>query len=708
MTTAGKLWLGFGLLLVLLAGTGLFVAHRLALIERALTTIMAVQEPATAMTYELAVNVITTRSSVLHYGDSGDEAERRRVEDLIAEFARHKQRFDEVARSATSRDLGHRIDVAFVEFRRLADSLMTLSDRQRAHSRAFVERSDDLRQRIDFGLRTHLDIRGKEGPRRVIDTSRLEADVEGVGAALGQFLETHEPRHRVRIAFHETHFNVTVGDLEESGLDADERGRVQAIESAFAREVEEARAVVDIADERRGVHARFLASGATLEQLVDEGIRSLARNDLVLAQQSAHQALRTSLIAVLLLLIAGIAIGCATAIPTAGSIVRAELDLRERMRELADSHKRKDEFLGVLGHELRNPLAPISNALTALAAPRADVPPDVRRALEMMHRQVRSMSRLVEELLDVSRINQGKITLRPETVDLSRIAAETATDLEPLIRGRRHRLDVLRPAEPVWIQADPTRIAQVTSNLLQNAIKYTPDGGHIVLEVTAPDSQAVLRVTDDGIGLAPAMLPLVFEPFLQGDSSPTRSQGGLGIGLTLVNRLVELHHGRITVESPGVGQGSTFTVKLPLVAAPIARADRAERAREPSPSRSKRVLVVDDNRDSAESMAILLQLWGHETQVVHDGPSALAAAESHEPDVVLLDIGLPGMDGYEVARRLRERSDRSRLMLIALTGLGREEDRIQALDAGFDRHLTKPVSPEVLQEILGAVDLAAS
>jgi signal transduction histidine kinase/ActR/RegA family two-component response regulator len=701
MSTAGKLWLGFGLLLALLIGTGLFVAHRLALIERALLTIMAVQEPATAATYEMAVNVITTRSGVLHYSDSGDAGERAHVRVLLSEFAGYKQRFDQVARSETSRELGRRIDTASLVFSHQADSLMSLSDQEREHSSNFVKRSDEVLELIDPGLRTHLDTRGKDGQRRIIDMGRLETDVHGVGASLRHFMATRDTRHRVRIAFHESHFKVTVSDLRDTHLNDDELARIARIESAFNVYVEDARTMMTVADQQRIAYGRFLRTGDSLERLVDEGIRSLARTDLLEAQQSARRAIRTSLIAVLLLLVAGILIGAGTAIPTGRSIVHSDQNLRERMRELADAHQRKDEFLGVLGHELRNPLAPLTNVLNVLHARSTDVPRDVREHHETMERQVRSMSRLVDELLDVSRINQGKITLKREPVDLARVAAETARDHQLLLDAHHHRLEVVRPPRPAWVHADPTRLSQVTSNLLQNAIKYTPDGGTIVLEVESANGQAVLRVTDNGIGISPAMLPLVFEPFIQGDQSRTRTQGGLGIGLTLVSRLVELHGGRTTVESPGLGQGSTFTVRLPSVSAPEAP---VEPPAIHIPSHPRRILVVDDNHDSAESMAILLGIWGHRVEIAHDGRSAIAAAEHSRPEIVFLDIGLPGMDGYEVARRLRAMWDHSSMTLIALTGLGREEDRREALDAGFDRHITKPVTPETLKSIVGTVE----
>src|SRR5262245_38368210 len=702
MTTAGKLWLGYGLLLALLVGTGLFVAHRLTLIDRALVTIMAVQEPATAATYEMAINVVGTRASVLHYVESGDPAQRTRVRELVTEFTRDKMRFDQVARSRASRDLGRRMDVVYARFRRLGDSLMTASDLRRSRTAAFGRHSEDLLTLVDPGLRAHLDTKGKEGQRRIADVARIESDIGGLGATLGHYLRTREARDRARITFHQGRFQEAVADLRSTRLNDDERRRLCLVETAFGALAAEAGATLDAADLTRGLFEQFAGSGTEVGELVDESIHSLARTDLIEAQRQARRAIRTSLIAVLLLLVAGIVIGSGTAIPTGRSIVRADQNLRERMRELADAHQRKDEFLGVLGHELRNPLAPLSNALNALEARGDDVPEDVRNSHLMMMRQVRSMKRLVDELLDVSRINQGKITLRREPVDMAKVVVETADDLGPQLDAHHHKLKVTRPTRPAWVYADPTRLAQVTANLLQNAIKYTPDGGRIGLEVETRDGQVVLRVSDNGIGIPAEMLPLVFEPFVQGDHSTARTDGGLGIGLTLVNRLVELHGGRTTVESPGPGRGSPSTVRLPVAPAPYktAPARPAQTA-----TVSRRILVVDDNRDSAESMAALLELWGHKVVVAHDGPTALAATAKHDPDLAFLDIGLPGMDGYEVARHLRTQQGGAGRILIALTGLGREEDRRRALEAGFDRHLTKPVNPETLQGIVstGAV-----
>jgi CheY-like chemotaxis protein len=272
-----------------------------------------------------------------------------------------------------------------------------------------------------------------------------------------------------------------------------------------------------------------------------------------------------------------------------------------------------------------------------------------------------------------------------------------AEDLRPAASARHHRLERVSPTRGPWVHADPTRLAQIVSNLLLNAVKYTPEGGLIRLEVESCDGEAVLRVHDSGVGIAPEMRSRIFDPFVQGDAS-LAPQGGLGIGLTLVRRLVELHSGRIEVDSPGPGRGSTFTVRLPALArAPAPPPPATSRATTPP----RRVLVVDDNRDAADTLAKLLELWGHQVRVVHDGPAALEAAALDPPEIVLLDIGLPGMDGYDVVARLREHPATRASRIVALTGFGQEADRRTALAAGFDDHMAKPVNPEALRELLG-------
>jgi signal transduction histidine kinase/ActR/RegA family two-component response regulator len=379
---------------------------------------------------------------------------------------------------------------------------------------------------------------------------------------------------------------------------------------------------------------------------------------------------------------------------------RLEEELQQRNEELAEADRRKDEFLAMLGHELRNPLAPIRNALELLQE-LGPAEPQLRDAHAMIERQLDHLTRLVEDLLDVARITRGKILLRSEPIRLAAVLQGAIESTRPLIEANRHALNVSLLPEPIWVSADPTRLEQVFANLLNNATKYTERGGSIEV-IEEEDNGAVrVRVRDTGFGIPVTMLPHVFDLFTQADRTLDRAQGGLGIGLTLVKTLVELHGGTVAAHSDGPGQGSEFVVRLPIVAQPPepVRAEPPIPATRSADAMPLHVLVVEDNRDAADSLAMLLRLWGHEVRTSHDGHSGLKAAQSYRPHVVLLDIGLPGLDGYEVARQLRAQFG-SAMRLVAMTGYGQEEDRRRAFEAGFNAHLVKPADPEVLQSVL--------
>jgi PAS domain S-box-containing protein len=375
-----------------------------------------------------------------------------------------------------------------------------------------------------------------------------------------------------------------------------------------------------------------------------------------------------------------------------------EDELRRLNDELSQAHRRKDEFLATLAHELRNPLAPITNAIEILRL-RDPVDGESRWARDVIDRQVRQMTRLVDDLLDVARITRGKIRLRMERVALAAVVHGAVEAARPFIEQSGHRLDIALPSQAVWLEADPTRLTQVLLNLLNNAAKYTPHGGHIAVDASTQDGLAVIGVRDDGIGIPAEHLADIFEMFSQVAPALERSQGGLGIGLALARGLVELHGGTIEARSGGAGQGSEFIVRLPV--APDARVESARDGRGLSAESSVlRVLVVDDNRDAADSLAMMLELTGHEVRAAHDGLAALAEAERFEPDVILLDIGMPGMNGYEVAMRLRETPHGRHARIVALTGWGAEDDKRRAVEAGFDQHLTKPVDPASVGAVL--------
>ncbi len=378
---------------------------------------------------------------------------------------------------------------------------------------------------------------------------------------------------------------------------------------------------------------------------------------------------------------------------------------------LRESDRRKDEFLATLAHELRNPLAPIRSGLEVMKLPGAD-PGQVRNAREVAERQVDHLTKLVNDLVDVSRIVRGRIELRKEPVDLGELVARAVEAARPAIDADGHALTVRPSPEPVRLAADPVRLTQVLVNLLTNAARYTDRGGRIEVAAGREGDEAVVRVRDTGIGLAAESLGRVFEPFVQEAPAGHRSQGGLGIGLTLARSLAELHGGTVTAESPGPGRGSTFTVRLPLTETEPEGEKRRGGEEEMklgsfSPSPPRRVLVVDDNADAADSLAVLLRLLGHDVRVAHDGPQALAAAAGGWPELVLLDIGMPGMDGYEVARRLRADPATAGAVLAALTGWGQEEDRRRSKEAGFDLHLVKPADLGELQRLLAELPARA-
>jgi PAS domain S-box-containing protein len=373
-------------------------------------------------------------------------------------------------------------------------------------------------------------------------------------------------------------------------------------------------------------------------------------------------------------------------------------ELRQSQQVLRDNDRRKDEFLAMLAHELRNPLAPILSAVQVLKHG-SPVDPRLGKMRDVIERQAAQLTRLVDDLLDVARITQGKIELRREPVDLATIVARGVETSRPLIEARGHVLTLSVPDDGMQVEGDTARLAQVVANLLNNAATYTAEGGHIWLTAERSGDEAVLRVRDDGIGIPSADLPFVFDLFSQAHRSIDRAHGGLGVGLTLVRSLVEMHGGRVQATSGGPGHGSEFVVHLPVLVQTVPTTTATD-ASTPPAAPNCRVLVVDDNADAAESMALLLQLEGHEVEMAFDGRSALMVARRLRPAVVLLDIGLPGMSGYEVARELRREAATRGAVLIALTGYGQAEDRARSRAAGFDHHLTKPVDHDALAALI--------
>lgn len=379
------------------------------------------------------------------------------------------------------------------------------------------------------------------------------------------------------------------------------------------------------------------------------------------------------------------------------ALVQDVTERKEVEAKLAEADRRKDEFLAMLAHELRNPMGPMVTGAALLREQGAD--PELRtKVLDAMDRQMQQLQRLVDDLLDVSRISRGKIRLERQTMD----ARRTVRDIErDLVRSRAElegkEVVVELPAEPVWLDADPVRLAQMVGNLATNALKYTEPGGHIWISLAVEGAMAVFRVRDDGVGIDEALMPSIFDLFTQGDVPLSRDAGGLGIGLTTVSALAELHGGEVRAESPGRGEGATFELALPVVAGPPAAPEPTTESSGDLPRR--RVLVVEDDVSAAELLALLLRRWGQEVWVAHTGERALTMAREHEPDLILLDIGLPGMDGYEVVRELRAQES-ARASIAMLSGYGQVTDKERSEEAGADHHLTKPADPEALRALL--------
>jgi PAS domain S-box-containing protein len=369
---------------------------------------------------------------------------------------------------------------------------------------------------------------------------------------------------------------------------------------------------------------------------------------------------------------------------------RMEEELRQRTRELEDAARHKDEFLGMLAHELRNPIGAIRNAVQVLKMPGSPAS-NLQWARDVIGRQADHMALLVEDLLDASRIAHGKVSIGKETVELGQIVGQAFEACRHLLSARKQQVTISLPSRPVPLLADPTRLIQVLTNLLNNAAKYTEEGGQILLTAAEEEGEVVVRVRDNGIGIAAEMLPRVFDLFTQAPAAFNRSEGGIGVGLAMVGNLVQLHGGTVQAFSDGLGQGSEFVVRLPLQSAAYAGRDGAEETRDLSAkSPPRRILVADDNGDLVEAVAQLLRRRGHEVCVVGDGPAALAAARTFRPEVVFLDIELPVLSGYEVARQLRQQPGPENVLLVAITGHAEEEVRYRAHDAGFDAQLAKP------------------
>ncbi|HET8699433.1 MAG TPA: ATP-binding protein, partial [Gammaproteobacteria bacterium] len=380
--------------------------------------------------------------------------------------------------------------------------------------------------------------------------------------------------------------------------------------------------------------------------------------------------------------------------------VTAAYERLRLIRRLHDVDRRKDEFLATLAHELRNPLAPIRNALEIMRVDGRDHSAVQQAARTMIERQLEQMVRLVDDLLDVSRISRGRLELRKERIDLAQAIRAAVETSRPLIEAAHHDLTVDLPPTPIYIDADPVRVTQVFANILNNAARYTDRGGRIVVSARRSGAHVAVKVTDTGMGVPADALPKLFDMFAQVDETREPAKTGLGVGLTIVKRLVELHGGTVALHSDGPGRGTDVTVRLPTV--PAANAARAPAAEHSAPGRpvAHRILVADDNRDAAESTGMLLRLMGNEVRTAYDGAEAVEQAAAFRPDLILLDIGMPKLNGYEAAKLIREQEWSAGTMLVAVTGWGQEEDKRRTSEAGFDCHFTKPLDPAALHKLV--------
>ncbi len=487
----------------------------------------------------------------------------------------------------------------------------------------------------------------------------------------------YAPRFKELVGYRDDEFKNTF-DSFESSLHPDDRSRTMA---RIRRHLED-QEPYDVEYRMRTKHGPyrwFRARGQAIWDETGQPIRMAGSLSDITEQKQTEAALEQN----------------ATEIRRANETLRiAEAEARKAVAE-------RDQFLAMLSHELRNPLSAILNGVGVLD--HRDAGPEVvDRARQTIRRQVHHMSRLLDDLLDVARITQGKIRFRKRLLNLNDLLGEAVEAVQSAVASRGQQISIIRAPEPVIVEVDPTRFLQIIDNLLTNASKYTPPGGSIDLQLKKQDDHCELRVRDNGRGIAPDMLGEIFDMFFQSNPALDRSDGGMGVGLTLVRTLVELHHGTVTVESDGLGQGSLFVVRLPLACRPLRQSLPTDSM---TVGEGTRVLLVEDNPDSREMLKTILRLDGFQVETAEDGQQGLHAILSQRPDVAVIDIGLPKLNGYEVARQVREQFHKSEIFLVALTGYGQEKDRQAVFDAGFDEHLVKPVDLEKLKKLLAGIEI---
>ena len=707
MTTARKLWLGFGIL------TAVLVISSIAIIARVWSVDAQVRDMAkarnlSAMAGQLEISVLSHTLGVRVYLQTADQKALSETRNNAVAVEKHLAEYTSLATTPKQQEMAAQFASMWQELQVLSQALidpdnpgLTLQQSQHFYAlssslkkllnesvqvdaaQSYSSRSDaalsDTRSVVHFTLILVL-------------SSTLIAILTGLAVGRGVMRSERllwNSREQAR---------VTLASIDDAVITTDTHGRVTFLnavaesltgwshEEAKGRPLDEVfklldRAAMDAADlaQSDAPQRAVLVDRTGVQRVIDDGVAPI----------------RT---------LQGDVAGVVLSFRDVSERQRLEDELRRRADDLAESDRRKDEFLAMLAHELRNPLASISNALQ-IVQQTGDVPGagKLRYSSSILERQVRQMVRLVDDLLDVSRISRGRIELRKTVIDIGPVARDAVEATQSVFALRSQQVSIDLPDQPVYVDADSVRLGQAIGNLLHNAGKFTPMGGHIALKVSAQGDSMMLTVTDNGIGIAPDKLPKLFDLFMQVDTSLGRSESGLGIGLTLVKELIELHGGSIGASSAGLGQGSEFRIELPRVVTlaevtqtPASSADGSV----DQPPAAMCILVVDDNEDSAQSMAVLLELDGHQTRIAADGMAALEMAESWKPDVILLDIGLPKLDGFQVARRIREQPWGAGMTLIAVTGWGKEEDRRNSRDAGFNGHLVKPASHVAILKII--------
>lgn len=709
MTTAAKLWLGFGTVTVMLVLSTAAIISNISQIDGQVREMADARNLSDAVA-QIEIDTLGYALGVRTYLQTRDPAALKRAADSAAAVDRHLRSYERLVASDRRRQMAARFAPRWQELRTLGEALVDPESAPLTldHSKRFFE----LRARLESVLSDEMqaDALATYNERKdralwsagavvqfalfMLAGGAVTALLTSVGVGRGVI------RAEQRLQANRELLRVTLASIGDAVITTDTNGRVSYLnavaealtgwsrEQACGQPLDTVFRIVDQRTRRplerpaseawgegavkgRSSHAVLVARDG-VERPIDDNASPIRNED-------------------------GRFAGVVLTFRDVTERTRLESELRRIADELIEADKRKNEFLAMLAHELRSPLAPISNALQALRRSRPDA--GDQPATRMMERQLDQMVRLVDDLLDVSRITRGKIELRRMPVELVSATNDAAEAIRPFCESMEHRLTVTLPPQPVYVDADPARLAQVIGNLLNNACKFTDRGGRISLAVERDRGDAVISVKDDGIGIAPEQLPHVFELFVQAHSSAGRAESGIGIGLALVKNLVEMHGGAVSGSSAGLGRGSEFVVRLPIIEAPVP-ARQENRAAAQAGSR-RRILVVDDNHDSALSMAALLEIDGHDTRTAADGPEALKIAEAWQPDALVLDIGLPGLSGYEVARQIRGQPWGKRMTLIALTGWGQEEKRRKSYDAGFDGHLVKPANYDSIVALLG-------